>query len=41
VLPYDTTIAGVVRFGGWCGMIGIIGWLIWRAAGARQSSEHV
>src|SRR5258707_279140 len=30
VLPYDTTIAGVVRFGGWCGMIGTAVWLIWR-----------
>src|ERR1700756_4515238 len=29
VLQYDTTIAGVVRFLGWCGMIGIVVWFVW------------
>jgi hypothetical protein len=33
VLPYDTTVAAVVRFGGWCGMIATIAWLVWRAIG--------
>ena len=41
VLPYDTTIAGVVRFGGWCGMIGTVAWLIWRAVAARRLSRLV
>ncbi len=27
VLPYDTAIAGVVRFLGWCGMLACVGWL--------------
>jgi hypothetical protein len=27
VLPYDTRIAEVVRFLGWCGMLGSVGWL--------------
>jgi hypothetical protein len=39
VLPYDTTIAGVVRVAGWCGMIGTMAWLIWRAVGAKRSSQ--
>jgi hypothetical protein len=30
VLQYDTTIAGVVRFLGWCGMAGIVVWLVYR-----------
>ena len=38
VLDYDTTIAGIVRFGGWCGMIGVVVWLVWRATRARVSS---
>ena len=29
VLQYDTTIAGVVRFLGWCGMLAVVGWLVW------------
>ena len=29
VLQYDTTIAGVVRFLGWCGMIGVVVWFVW------------
>jgi hypothetical protein len=40
VLPYDTTVAAVVHFGGWCGMIGTIAWLVWRAlAGASDRSR--
>jgi hypothetical protein len=31
VLDYDTTIAGVVRFLGWCGMIACVLWLAWRS----------
>jgi hypothetical protein len=30
VLHYDTAIAGVVRFLGWCGMVGCAGWLAGR-----------
>jgi hypothetical protein len=30
VLNYDTTIAAVVRFLGWCGMIGVVLWLALR-----------
>jgi hypothetical protein len=37
VLPYDTTIAGVIRFGGWCGMVGTVVWLIWRTGRAQRS----
>jgi hypothetical protein len=29
VLQYDTTIAGVVRFLGWCGMIAVVAWFVW------------
>ena len=38
VLQYDTTIAGIVRFGGWCGMVSTVAWLIWRAVQSRRSS---
>jgi len=31
VLQYDTTIAGLVRFLGWCGMIGVVVWFVWSA----------
>jgi hypothetical protein len=27
LLDYDTTIAAVVRFMGWCGMLACVGWL--------------
>lgn len=30
VLQHDTQIAGVVRFLGWAGMLGIVVWLVWR-----------
>src|ERR1700751_3542130 len=29
VLQYGTTIAGVIRFLGWCGMIGVVVWFVW------------
>src|SRR5215831_16499756 len=29
VLQYDTTIAGIVRFLGWCGMIAVVAWFVW------------
>ncbi len=41
LLQYDTTIARVVRFGGWCGMIGTVAWLIWRATRTKRSSLNV
>ncbi len=37
VLQYDTTIAGIVRFLGWCGMLGVAGWLVWQ--GLQSSSQ--
>jgi hypothetical protein len=40
VLDYDTTIAGVVRFVGWCGMIGIVIWLALRPTGKPIESEE-
>ena len=33
ILQYDTTIAGVVRVLGWCGMVGVLVWLAWRGLG--------
>ena len=38
VLPYDTTIAGLVRFLGWCGMIGVVAWLVWQSLSADETS---
>jgi hypothetical protein len=37
VLPYDTRIAAVVRFFGWCGMLACVGWLALRARSSSQS----
>jgi hypothetical protein len=31
VLPYDTSIASVVRLLGWCGMVGVVVWLVRKA----------
>ena len=31
VLPHDTAIAAAVRFLGWLGMLGTVGWMLWRA----------
>jgi hypothetical protein len=39
VLQYDTTIAGVIRFVGWCGMIGSVVWLVWRGWKAQPSLD--
>jgi hypothetical protein len=36
VLQLDTTIAGLVRFLGWCGMLGTVGWLCWRSLRAAK-----
>ncbi len=36
VLEYDTTIAGGVRFLGWCGMIGCVVWLLWQGLRAKS-----
>src|SRR5580704_1789203 len=30
VLPYDTKIATIIRFVGWCGMVVSVAWLAWR-----------
>jgi hypothetical protein len=38
VLPYDTTIAGVVRFLGWLGMLGVVGWLLWQSLKNAETS---
>ncbi len=27
ILPYDTRVAAIVRFGGWCGMLASVAWL--------------
>ena len=43
VLQYDTTIAGVIRVLGWCGMVGVVEWFAWRAHGTsknRDSQKH-
>jgi hypothetical protein len=36
VLQYDTAIAAVVRFLGWCGMIGLVVWLTWQSTRERS-----
>jgi hypothetical protein len=38
VLQHDTTIAGAVRLLGWCGMLGIVGWMTWQSL-RRPASE--
>jgi hypothetical protein len=38
VLQYDTTIAVVVRFLGWCGMTGVVAWLIWRSLRGQRAA---
>jgi hypothetical protein len=37
VLQHDTQIAATIRFAGWCGMLAVVGWLIWR--GTRSKSN--
>jgi hypothetical protein len=41
ILSYDTKIAAVVSFLGWCGMLGSVAWLVWRSVkdSAIQPSE--
>lgn len=38
VLNYDTKIAAVVRFLGWCGMIAVVAWLAQRTARNQEST---
>lgn len=38
LLDYDTRIAGLVRFLGWIGMIGIVGWFCYRYYLDRRAS---
>jgi hypothetical protein len=38
LLQYDTTIAGIVRFLGWCGMLTVVGWLVWQALRSEEKS---
>jgi hypothetical protein len=40
VLQYDTTIAGVIRVLGWCGMVGVVVWFAWRAHGTSKNRIH-
>jgi hypothetical protein len=37
VLQHDTQIAATVRFAGWCGMLAVVGWLIWRGTKSRSN----
>jgi hypothetical protein len=39
VLQYDTTIAGIVRFLGWCGMLGVVAWLVWQSWKSSEGAE--
>ena len=39
VLQYDTTIAGIVRFLGWCGMLGVVGWLVWQSLKSSSTAD--
>jgi len=41
ILPYDTKIAAVVSFLGWCGMLATVAWLVWRSLkdAAAQPAE--
>ena len=39
VLQYDTTIAGIVRFLGWCGMLGVVGWLVWQSLKSSATAD--
>ena len=41
VLNYDTKIAAVVRFLGWCGMIGVVMWLGLRTLRAQRNIDPV
>ena len=39
VLQYDTTIAGVVRLLGWCGMLGSVAWMTWQSVRDKVPAE--
>jgi hypothetical protein len=39
VLQYDTTIAGIVRFLGWCGMLAVVSWLVWQSLRASTHDD--
>jgi hypothetical protein len=39
VLQHDTTIAGAVRLLGWCGMLGIVAWLVWQSLQKREEKS--
>jgi hypothetical protein len=39
-LERDTTIAGIVRFLGWAGMLAIVGWLVHRARSSKPSGPR-
>ena len=38
VLNYDTKIGALVRFLGWCGMLGVVAWLAFRAKKSAEQS---
>src|SRR6266446_4983314 len=40
VLQQDTTIAGVIRFFGWSGMIAVVGWFLWHGLRREPSTER-
>jgi hypothetical protein len=40
VLQYDTTIAGVIRVLGWCGMVGAVVWFARSAHGTSRNLIH-
>jgi hypothetical protein len=39
VLPYDTKIATIIRFVGWCGMVASVAWLAWRLRAPQSAGE--
>jgi len=39
VLEHDTQIAQIFRSLGWIGMIGTLGWMVWRSLDSRRVSE--
>lgn len=41
LLQYDTTIAAVIRFLGWCGMLGCVGWLAAKARVERRTPSPI
>ena len=40
LLQYDTTIAGIVRVLGWCGMVAVVVWFVW-SGWKEKSSEAI